>query len=127
MSYFKQMKYINIKTATVLLFVLSGMCSLIYEVAWAKYLALLIGHSGYSHMIVLATFMGGLALGTFFWGKYSDKVANHLQLYGIIEIAIGVYWLILLSSDLQETFLFTRHPLSVDLVTRQYSRRLSLF
>jgi len=93
MSYFKQMKYINIKTATVLLFVLSGMCSLIYEVAWAKYLALLIGHSGYSHMIVLATFMGGLALGTFFWGKYSDKVANHLQLYGIIEIAIGVYCL----------------------------------
>jgi len=59
------MKFLNIKIIVVFLFLLSGICGLIYEVAWSKYLALFIGSSGYSHIIVLATFMGGLALGAF--------------------------------------------------------------
>jgi len=81
------------KILAILLFMLSGICGLIYEVAWSKYLALFIGSSGYSHMIVLATFMGGLALGAFFLGKYADKIPNQLQLYGWLEVGIGVYCL----------------------------------
>jgi len=88
------MKFSTIKLAVVFMFILSGICGLVYEVAWAKYLALFIGSTGYSHMIVLATYMGGLALGAWFLGKYSDKVANQLRLYGILEIAIGVYCLV---------------------------------
>lgn len=87
------MKFSTLKIAVVFLFILSGICGLVYEVAWAKYLALFIGSTGYSHMIVLAIYMGGLALGAFYWGKYSDKITNQLQLYGILEIAIGVYCL----------------------------------
>ena len=59
------MKLQNNKIVVVVLFLLSGICGLIYEVVWSKYLALFIGSSGYSHMMVLATFMGGLALGAF--------------------------------------------------------------
>jgi predicted membrane-bound spermidine synthase/tetratricopeptide (TPR) repeat protein len=42
-------------------------------------------------MIVLATFMGGLALGAHFLGKYADRSANPLKLYAILELIIGIY------------------------------------
>lgn len=42
---------------------ISGVAGLIYEVLWAKYLALYVGSTGLAQVIVLATFMGGLALG----------------------------------------------------------------
>ena len=87
------MKSIKIKIVVIFLFILSGICGLIYEVAWSKYLALFIGSTAYSHMIVLATYMGGLALGAYFWGKYSDKVPNQLKLYGLLEVGIGIYCL----------------------------------
>ncbi|MDI6767136.1 MAG: fused MFS/spermidine synthase [Bacteroidota bacterium] len=88
------MRFSKIKPVVIILFILSGICGLIYEVAWAKYLSLFIGNTAYSHMIVLATFMGGLALGAFYWGRYADKSTNQLKLYGILEIVIGVYCLI---------------------------------
>lgn len=87
------MKFSNIKIKVIFLFILSGICGLIYEVAWSKYLALFIGSTAYSHMIVLATYMGGLALGAFYLGRYSDKVQNRLKLYGLLELGIGVYCL----------------------------------
>jgi spermidine synthase len=87
------MKFSIIKIIAILLFLLSGICGLIYEVAWSKYLALFIGSTGYSHMIVLAIYMGGLALGAFIFGKYSDKVSNQLKLYGLLELGIGAYCL----------------------------------
>jgi spermidine synthase/tetratricopeptide (TPR) repeat protein/MFS family permease len=37
--------------------------------------------------------MGGLALGAFYWGKYTDKVLNQLGLYGFLELGIGFYCL----------------------------------
>lgn len=87
------MKFSNIKIVVVLLFILSGICGLIYEVVWSKYLALFIGSTAYAHMIVLATYMGGLALGAIYWGRFSDKFPNQLKLYGWLEIGIGVYCL----------------------------------
>jgi spermidine synthase/MFS family permease len=62
-----------------------------YEIAWSKYLSLFIGNTTYSHMIVLATFMGGLALGAWYWGTFADRSRNHLRLYGILELLIGGY------------------------------------
>ncbi len=44
-------------------FFLSGVAGLIYEVLWARYLSLIFGNTAYAHSLVLATFMGGLALG----------------------------------------------------------------
>ncbi len=87
------MKSVNIKIVVIFLFILSGICGLIYEVAWSKYLALFIGSTAWSHMIVLATYMGGLALGAFYLGGYSDKVSNQLKLYGLLEVGIGIYCL----------------------------------
>ena len=88
------MRSSKFKLLVVVLFILSGICGLIYEVVWSKYLSLFIGSSGYSHMIVLATYMGGLALGAFVFGKYSDHYLNQLKLYGLLEMGIGLYCLL---------------------------------
>jgi spermidine synthase len=45
-----------------LLFFLSGITGLVYEVLWAKYLSLLLGNTAQAHTIVLATFLGGLVV-----------------------------------------------------------------
>lgn len=87
------MKFFGLEFVVISLFILSGICGLIYEVAWSKYLALFIGSTAWSHMIVLATYMGGLALGAFYLGRYSDKVLNQLKLYGLLEVGIGIYCL----------------------------------
>ena len=73
-----------------LLFFLSGITGLVYEVLWAKYLSLLLGNTAQAHTIVLATFLGGLALGNASLGPQADKVANHLRLYGWLELGIGL-------------------------------------
>jgi spermidine synthase len=77
-----------------LLSFLSGITGLVYEVLWAKYLSLLLGNTAQAHTIVLATFLGGLALGNAILGPQTDKVANHLRLYGWLELGIGVLGLL---------------------------------
>jgi predicted membrane-bound spermidine synthase len=44
-------------------FVLSGAAGLVYEVLWSRYLGLLVGHSAYAQVIVLAVFLGGMGAG----------------------------------------------------------------
>lgn len=55
-----------------------------------------IGVSAYSYAIVLATFMGGLALGSHYLGKLTDRVKSSLKLYAYLELGIGVYALLYL-------------------------------
>jgi spermidine synthase len=76
------------------LFFLSGITGLVYEVLWAKYLSLLLGNTAQAHTVVLATFLGGLALGNAVLGPQADKVTNHLRLYGWLELGIGVLGLL---------------------------------
>lgn len=72
-------------------FFLSGACGLVYEVLWGKYLSLFIGSTTYAHMIVLATFMGGLAAGGYVFGRVADRASSPLKLYAWLEIGIGLY------------------------------------
>lgn len=71
-------------------FFFSGAAGLIYEVVWAKYLSLFMGSTGQAHIIVLATFMGGLALGSHVLGKFTDRFSNPLAVFGILELSIGL-------------------------------------
>ena len=45
-------------------FVVSGFTGLIYESIWSHYLKLFLGHAAYAQTLVLAIFMGGMALGS---------------------------------------------------------------
>ncbi len=73
------------------LFFASGATALVYEVVWSKYLALMFGSTIQAQTVVLAVYMGGLALGNRVFGGRSDILFQPLFAYGIVEIAIGVY------------------------------------
>ena len=82
------------KKVLYFLFFLSGICGLVYEVLWARYLGLFIGNTTYAHTIVLASFMLGLALGNLFFGKMADRDVNHLTCYAWLEISLGLFAII---------------------------------
>lgn len=73
------------------LFFCSGATALIYEVVWSKYLSQMFGSTIYAQTVVLAVFMGGLALGNRIFGGRSDALRQPLRAYGFIEGAIGLY------------------------------------
>ena len=56
---FKQRAFLP---AILLLFTASGFAGLIYESIWSHYLKLFLGHAAYAQTLVLAIFMGGMAL-----------------------------------------------------------------
>ena len=75
--------------ALLLLFTLSGVSGLIYEVVWLRYLTLVFGVTVYAVSTVLTVFMGGLALGGFLAGKFADRLQRPLRAYGVIELLIA--------------------------------------
>ncbi|MBI3969585.1 MAG: fused MFS/spermidine synthase [Chloroflexi bacterium] len=74
----------------VVLFFLSGMSGLIYQVLWLRMLALIFGVTVYAASAVLASFMSGLALGSYVAGRYADRTRNALLLYGVAEVLVGL-------------------------------------
>ena len=73
----------------ILLFV-SGACALIYQVVWARLFNEIFGSTLFAVSAVLAAFMSGLAIGSYFLGKIADRSNNPLRLYGLYEVGIGV-------------------------------------
>lgn len=74
----------------VVLFFLSGLSGLIYQVLWLRLLGLLFGVTIYAASTVLASFMGGLALGSFAAGRLVDRARNPLLWYGLAEVLVGL-------------------------------------
>jgi len=77
-----------------LLFAVSGFSGLIYESIWTHYLKLFLGHAAYSQTLVLAIFMGGMAIGSWICSKYSSRWKHLLLGYALTEGIIGVCALI---------------------------------
>jgi spermidine synthase/tetratricopeptide (TPR) repeat protein/MFS family permease len=77
-----------------LLFIVSGIAGLMYQIVWFKYLSFFLGNTTYAQTMVLASFMGGLALGAAVWGKRADRSKNPLALYAWLELGIGLYCLL---------------------------------
>src|SRR6266567_2246789 len=73
------------------LFFCSGATALVYEVVWTKYLSLMLGSTVQAQTVVLAVFMGGLALGNRIIGARSDLLQKPLVAYGSLEVLIGLY------------------------------------
>jgi len=81
----------TIKTILAIIFIVSGITGLIYQIVWFKYLSLFLGNTTYAQMTVLAAFLGGLALGNYFLGKRADAISNPVKVYALLELFIGVY------------------------------------
>lgn len=75
-------------------FIFSGATGLIYEVLWARMLGLVFGATTFAVSTVLAAFMGGLALGSWWAGRSGARLARPLRAYGLIEIGIALYALL---------------------------------
>ncbi len=73
-------------------FICSGFAGLIYQSVWTRYLSLILGHAAFAQTLVLALFMGGMALGAWWASKLTNN-ANFsvLKWYAIIEVVIGVF------------------------------------
>src|SRR3954471_7583946 len=67
----------------LLCFAPSGMAGLIDEVAWVRSLELIFGATTFAIATVLASFMGGLASGSYFIGRIGKKFGqwHPLRLY----------------------------------------------
>ena len=74
----------------LIVFALSGFSGLIYESIWTHYLKLFLGHAAYAQTLVLAIFMGGMALGSWLSSRYSVAWKNLLVGYAIVEGIIGL-------------------------------------
>jgi predicted membrane-bound spermidine synthase len=71
-------------------FVVSGFTGLIYESIWSHYLKLFLGHAAYAQTLVLAIFMGGMALGSWAIAHYSFRLRRLLWGYVLVEGLIGL-------------------------------------
>jgi spermidine synthase len=71
------------------LFFLSGAAGLVYQVVWSRLLEQVFGVTAYAVTAVLATFLGGLALGGWLLGRLADRSRSPLRLYGLLELGIG--------------------------------------
>ena len=71
------------------LFLVSGAAGLVYEVVWSRLLKDVFGVTAYAVAAVLATYLGGLALGGWLLGSRADRQPNPLRFYGILELGIG--------------------------------------
>jgi len=69
----------------------SGMSGLIYEVVWMRSLELIFGTTSFAIATVLASFMGGLALGSFGMAMAARRLGRFdpLRVYGAIECLVG--------------------------------------
>ena len=70
---------------------ISGFTGLIYESIWSHYLKLFLGHAAYAQTLVLAIFMGGMALGAWLVSRYCRQLRNLLWGYLLIEALIGIF------------------------------------
>ncbi|HET7764518.1 MAG TPA: fused MFS/spermidine synthase [Burkholderiales bacterium] len=73
-----------------LLFTVSGFAGLIYESIWSHYLKLFLGHAAYAQTLVLALFMGGMAIGAWVCSRGSGRWRNLLRGYAVAEGLIGL-------------------------------------
>jgi spermidine synthase len=70
---------------------LSGFTALVYEIVWARRLALVLGSTTSAASAVLSAFMFGLAAGAILVGWRADSSRRPLRWYGVLELGIGVY------------------------------------
>jgi spermidine synthase len=78
----------------VVAFVLSGFLALVYEICWMRQSSLILGSTTFAVSTVLAVFLGGLALGNYFFGRISKYNRQPMRLYGLLEIGVGVLVLV---------------------------------
>ncbi len=81
---------------------LSGFSALIYQLIWVRLLGLVFGVSSFAVATVVAVFLLGLGLGSYFFGNWSERTRDPLKIYMYVELGIAALSLVsyLLISEL---------------------------
>ena len=80
----------------LLLFAGSGCSALIYEIVWYQMLQLAIGSTTVSLAFLLATYMGGLCLGSLWLPRYRRAQQHPLKVYAALEFGIAAFGILVL-------------------------------
>jgi len=72
-----------------LAFFLSGASALLFETLWFRLAGLALGNSVWASSLVLASFMGGLALGNGLAMRRGPAARRPIRLYAILELVVG--------------------------------------
>ncbi len=78
----------------VFAFGLSGFASIAYEVTWTRALSLVLGSSIYAFCVILSTFLGGMALGSFYAHQQLKHKPATIEQFINIELALGLCGLV---------------------------------
>jgi spermidine synthase len=102
-----------------LLFFVSGLSGLIYQVVWVREFGYVFGNTVYSASLIIAVFMLGLGLGSYIVGRWADRQyaarpESLLRSYGLFEVMIGAAGLAVSA--------FLPHLGSVSALVSSYSR-----
>src|SRR3989339_169327 len=73
---------------------LSGAGALVQEVAWEKYLAVLLGSAAPARALILSVVMGGMAAGYLLGGRACRRMAAPLRAYALLEALLGLWCLL---------------------------------
>ena len=71
-------------------FFVSGIAALLFETLWFYQTALVLGNSIWASSLVLASFMGGLAIGNGLVVQVGHKVQQPVRVYALLEVIVGV-------------------------------------
>ena len=74
----------------------SGVAALIYEIVWFQLLELVVGSTAVSLGVLLATFMGGMCLGSLMFPRLVSARHRPLRVYAMIELGIGLLGILVL-------------------------------
>ncbi|WP_420463457.1 fused MFS/spermidine synthase [Candidatus Palauibacter sp.] len=78
------------RASLLVLFFLSGISGLIYQIAWVRQSIFTFGVSVYAYSAVIGAYMIGLALGSYVMGRRIDAHARPLRTYALLEVGIAV-------------------------------------
>jgi spermidine synthase len=111
------------------IFFVSGACALIYEVVWLKMLSLVFGVTALAAATTLASFMAGLGLGSYFFGKQADKSPRPLRFYGLLELGIAAFAFLmpLIMRDLNYFYIFLYRDLNSSYFWLSFTRLVLSF
>ncbi len=70
----------------LIIFGVSGFCSMAYEVIWTRLLGLIVGPTIYSFTLILITFILGIAIGSYLFGRLADRIGKPFHLLVMTQI-----------------------------------------
>lgn len=74
----------------MVLFFLSGAAALVYEISWTRQIGLIVGQTADAAAIVLASYLGGMALGYLLGERWRSRVPP-LRGYAVAELSVAAW------------------------------------